>query len=426
MCRKYLSAHFLGKSAHAKWGAAMLRNNTKLSGQPKIGELFVEAGLVKPQTVQECLVIAKRSQLPLGRILIMSGFVTAPDVDCALESQKLLRAGQTTRESAQRLLRAVHCNKITIEEAKALETFEQAFAAPLGHVGKLLLAAQILSEDVLHDATARSSVEHVTVGFLLVRDGSISQAFLTSILNCAILVRDNKLTRAEAAKVLKSLHENADSDLNQSLRENNLEQPADNRPRLLDFLQHSALIAESDITNVLETALESGWQTGQVLLLHNHINDLVLNSALQLQDMLAAGDVKLARAIELLHLSRDMDTTLESLLAELDGLNQVVAFLRRGHILNEGQIRQIAAVNEDFEGCAGAILVREGVLNHEMLTKGIRCLSYFRAAALTEQQAISAFKYSIQMKVTPEEAVMQINWDTNNRYGSSELLGKTA
>jgi hypothetical protein len=186
------------------------------------------------------------------------------------------------------------------------------------------------------------------------------------------------------------------------------------------------VIKNTDVTLVLEMSLESGWQTGQILLLNNLVNDSVLTATLQLQAMLAQGSLKLDRACELVWLCKEMNTELETLLAELDKLNQVVAFLRRGGIFDEKQIREIAAETPDFESCAGSTLVREGIINHEMLTKAVRCLAYFRSGVLTEQQAMTVYKYSIEWQVCPEEAYARINWDLNNRYGSSELLGKTA
>jgi hypothetical protein len=32
----------------------------------------------------------------------------------------------------------------------------------------------------------------------------------------------------------------------------------------------------------------------------------------------------------------------------------------------------------------------------------------------------------MELHISPEEAHAHINWDVNNRYGSEELLGKTA
>jgi hypothetical protein len=406
----------------------MLSNDKKKnSGHPRIGELFVEAGLVKPQTVSECLVISKHSHIPLGRVLIMSGHVTAPDVDCAVEAQHLIKNGEVTREAAKRLVRMVHCNKISIEEARSLELFERAFSMPFGQVGQLLLAAKILTEDVLSDAVRSAAQNKIPLGKYLVEAGFIAQDLLISALNCLIFVRDHQMTRADAVKVLRSVHLNGTADLASALLEHQFDHLlATETPRILDFLATSSVIENTDVTLVLEMSLESGWQTGQVLLLNSLVNDSVLSATLQLQSMLAQGSLKLARASELLWLCKEMNTELETLLAELDKLNQVVAFLRRGGIFDEKQIREIAAETPDFESCAGSTLVREGIINHEMLTKAVRCLAYFRSGVLTEQQALTVYKYSIEQQVSPEEAHARINWDLNNRYGSSELLGKTA
>jgi hypothetical protein len=414
--------------ARTMWGAAMLTvDKKKNSGSPRIGELFVEAGLVKQQTVSECLLISKNTQLPLGRVLIMSGHVTEPDVDCAVQAQEMIKSGQVTRETAKRLVRMVHCNKVSIEEAQAMELFEKSFSMPFVQVGQLLFAAKILSEEVLSDATRRCALKQAPLGKFLADEGLISEDLLISALNCIIFVRDHLMTRSDAVSVLRSVHLNGTADLASALQEHCFDHLLEiGTPRLLDFLSASSIIENRDVTYILEMALESGWQTGQVLLLNNLVNEAVLSAALQLQAMLTQGSIKLARASELLWLCKEMNAELETMLAELDKLNQVVAFLRRGEIFDERQIREIAAVTPDFEACAGSTLVREGVINHEMLTKAVRCLAYFRSGALTEQQALTVYNHSIEMHISPEEAHARINWDLNNRYGSSELLGKTA
>lgn len=408
----------------------MLRDKLRTTGsgpaQPRIGELFVEAGIIKPQMVNECLLISKRAQMPIGRVLIMSGYVTEPDVDCALESQKLLKQGETTRDAAYKLLRSVHCSKMSVEEAKAKAAFEDTFTLPLTEVGKLLQASQVVDSRTLMPLVKESQDTNIPVGSLLLRERAISESVLLAALNCLVLIRDNRLTRSEAARIVLTVHQ-LDCDLPHALSRNNLERLIDgDKLKLLDFLKLGGLLAEDAHTTVLERSLELNEKTGKVLIANGIVSELVLNAAVQLQQMLDSKEIKLTRAIELLHLVRDMETPLESLIQELEGLNEVVAFLRRGRFLNESEIRQVAAHTEDFESCAGSTLIREGVLSHAMLTRAIRCLGYYRNAVLTEQQAFSTFKHSMDADITPEEAIMQIQWDQNNRYGSCELLGKTA
>jgi hypothetical protein len=406
----------------------MLRDKLKMSSpaQPRLGELFVEAGIIKPQMVTECLTISKRAQMPLGRVLIMSGYVTEPDLDCALESQKLLKQGETTRDAAYKLLRSVHCNKMSIEEAKAHAAFEDTFALPLTEVGKLLQASQVVDGRTLMPLTKESEETNLPVGTLLLRERIISESVLSAALNCLVHIRDNRLSRPEAARIVLTVHQ-LDCDLSDALQRNNMERLIDiDKLKLLDFLALSGFLADGAQPAILERAIELNEKTGTVLISNGLVSALVLDAALQLQQMLAAKTIKTKRAIELLHLVRDMDTPLASLLEELEGLNEVVGFLRRGRFLNESEIRQIAAHTEDFESSAGSTLIREGVLSHAMLTRAIRCLAYYRNAVLTEQQAFNTFEYCMDADITPEEAIMQIQWDQNNRYGSCELLGKTA
>ena len=357
---------------------------------PKLGELFVEAGVLNSKVVSECLFTAQHTQTQVGKVLISGGHVSAPDVESALQTQKMLRAGVVTRQSAIRLVRRVHCGKISIEEAQAQELCDRAFSMPFSLVGKLLMASEIISEQTLLAAT-RSTTQQLPLGRLLVSENAVSQALLINVMNCLILIRDKKISRYQAAQLLRHINKDPQSDLPQALKHLNLGHLVSTRaPRLLDLLTNAQLLSLVDAEWCLEIAVETGRQTGQVLLLYGLVDENLLESALSLQAMLAAGTLAPSRASELLLLCKETETTLESLLAELNHLNLVVRFLRHARVLNEEQIATISRQTPDFENNCGSLLVREGVVSHDMLMESMRLVAEINAGNLTEEQAINS------------------------------------
>jgi hypothetical protein len=405
----------------------MLTEKQKVSGFPRIGEIFIQAGILKPQVITDCLSIAKRSQMQVGRFLVMSGHVSLTDIECAVYVQEQLRVGRISREAGLRLVRRVHCTKMSVAHAEELELYERAFSLPFSQLGQLLYGAQIFNEDFLSAATFRSSQQRMPLGRLLVEEGKISKDLLVAALNCLIHVRDKKITRILAAQVLNAAYKRGETDLTSALRIHGLDHLIESDPpRLLRLFSSASLLSDSDASMVVELGLETGKQAGQVLVSYGFVDENLLDSALQLQQMIYSRTIKFRRATELLNLCFELRLPLEALLARVDNLNQVAAFLRRGGLLDESKIRDIAAKTTDFDCDAGITLCREGVISKEMMATAIRCLTMHRMGVLTEQQALDTFKYSLSMKVKPEEAICHINWDTNNLHGSNELLGKSA
>src|SRR5581483_3110288 len=98
----------------------MLITKRNQSSRFRLGELFLEAGIISPDVLNQGLVIAKRATLPLGRVLVMSGHVSELDVVCALQTQTSIRDGAIDVKMAKALLRFAHVHQVTIDEAYRL------------------------------------------------------------------------------------------------------------------------------------------------------------------------------------------------------------------------------------------------------------------------------------------------------------------
>src|SRR5262245_16907232 len=97
---------------------------------PRLGELFAAAGIVSDELVEQSLVVAKMSKLPLGRVLILSGHLNKRELDGALRLQIMIKQGRLTREQSKELLRSVHQNQITIEDVLAQQHWQHAYSKP--------------------------------------------------------------------------------------------------------------------------------------------------------------------------------------------------------------------------------------------------------------------------------------------------------
>jgi hypothetical protein len=376
---------------------------------PRLGELFVEAGVLSPKVVSECLSTAHHKQIPVGEAFIKAGHMSAPDLQTALQTQELVRTGEVSKQSAVRLVRRAYSAKISVKEAQAQVLCDRAFAMPFSTVGKLLHASEIMTEQALLHAT-RSTTQQLPLGRFLVGEKAISQDVLINVMNCLILIRDKKISKYQAVQLLRFIHAYKTNDLSLALEHHGLSHLiCESAPRLLDLLTTAQVVSVADADWCLEISVETGRQTGQVLLLYGLVDEVLLESALALQQMIACGTLPLSRACDLLTLCKETETTLEALVAELNQLNQVVKLLRLANLLNEDQIAKIAGSVPDFESQCGAILVREEVVSHELLVDGMRLLDQIGNAKITEAQATSFLKAKFKSNLIDRIAERDVN-----------------
>ncbi|HEY9756507.1 MAG TPA: hypothetical protein V6C97_15170 [Oculatellaceae cyanobacterium] len=395
-------------------------SNSNSNPAPLIGELFVEAGVVNPKAVMDCLFTSIHSKLPLGKVLVMAGHIREDDVDRALETQSLIRSGRFDKQMATRVIRRSCTQNVSLEQARELEHCDRVYATPCSQLGKLLLAARVASESVILQATRLTSQSN-PLGKLLLSQGVIERKVLIAAINCLIFVREHKLNRFQAAQILNAVYKDSEHDFAKAIVAVGLEHLlTTERPRLLDLLEASDLISHANADWALEIAVESQRQTGQVLLSYGLISENVLESALQLQHMLANGTLSLERGAELLRLCRDTETTLECLLIELDYLNRVVKLLRRCHLLDEEKVSAVANKTDEFETKFGSLLVQEGVVPQPLLFNAAHLLNKVEEGAVSQEDADEAMKYCHLQNCSPQEALMHISGELRLRRQSND------
>ena len=137
--------------------------NKQRESRFRLGELFLETGIVDLSAVSEGLTIARRTSFPIGRVLVMTGWLNDHDITCALEVQALLREGTIDKPLAKDLLRFAHLNKVDINEAFRLNGLTRTGDNPASRLGKLMLAAGVATEEILVRANRESKRDRKSV-----------------------------------------------------------------------------------------------------------------------------------------------------------------------------------------------------------------------------------------------------------------------
>lgn len=171
----------------------------------KIGELLVSSGLLDTNDVIEATQVSHRLQIPIGRVLIMSGAVSEQLLQAALQAQLILKEGMIDLESAANALQIVALDNKNLQQA-----LQQLNVAPdyqqemSNQIVDLLLDSNIVTQEQLDQAMQTSNDADIPLSGALVLQGILSANFFPSILRAHDQIRGGKVSRQEAIDELKA------------------------------------------------------------------------------------------------------------------------------------------------------------------------------------------------------------------------------
>ena len=384
--------------------------NKQRETRHRLGELFLETGIVDHTTVSEGLSIAKRTSFPIGRVLVMTGWVDDHDINCALEIQNLLRDGTIDRPLAKDLLRFSHLNKVDINEAFRLNWLSRDNERSHSRLGKLILASGVADENQMAQAM-REAVRHdMPLGSALLMLRIISPKTFDGALNLQIMMRDKKVTFAEAIQYLKEMPDRSVSlrevlgDHGKFLRQNSMV------PRIGEMLISAQIVSARDVLVSCEIGTESDESIGRVMLGRGHVSEHMLESALKLQHMIANRVITYRRAVKILKLAAQLGASVEKIMDESAMLDQVFTLLRRTKVIPEILLREVASQIVDFEETVAEAMLAKGYVNPIHARIGLACLERIRKGELTEAKAAFIMHHCFKYIGNELEMFTRVNW----------------
>lgn len=168
----------------------------------KVGELLTEADIVSSAELTEAIQVAKRLGVPIGRTLLMSGFVREDVLEAALQAQSLLRDNKLPLDTAVKALRQVHDNKIDLNEALKEENLNPDYT-PADKLAALLLDSNIVDPEELEKAMETSAASGIPLGSALVLQGVLSPALFPSVQRIQEQLAHSEISRDEAIKAVQ-------------------------------------------------------------------------------------------------------------------------------------------------------------------------------------------------------------------------------
>ncbi|MDR3614603.1 MAG: hypothetical protein P4L53_13670 [Candidatus Obscuribacterales bacterium] len=387
----------------------------------RLGDLLTSAGLLKPTDLREAMMIARQQQLPVGRVLIMNGYLSEGQLQSAVQAQSMVKDSIIDLDTAVEALDLVATEHITLDESLIRMGWTMNTQVITNKLGEFLVEAELVAPADIHYALEQCREIGLPLGRVLVVTGYLTEEMLTNSLNAQVLVRDGRLSREQAVHGLRAALERQIT-LEESLQQTGIvHAPNATRMRLGELLLGAGLIDDASLMNAVEIGLVSEKLIGQVLLEKGTLSPEGLDNALVLQNMVAQGELYAQDAINALRKS------IQSQISAMDALNSLhepapgpvplaeplglYQFLQLGGLITPQDVEQAMHTSARDTNLMGQMLLFAGIMPGYMVDASKEALELINRGALTIEQGMIALKACFSSGSTLQDAFRELNWE---------------
>ncbi len=395
------------------------QESTQQASPVRLGDLLTGAGLLKAEDLRQAMIIAKTQSLPVGRVLIMSGFIIEPHLQAAVQAQSMLKDGLIDLETALGSLRVISRDSVQLDQALSKMGWAQPVNQVTNKLGELLFEAGIVTRAQLEQALVQGESSGLPLGRVLVINGMLSEQLLSSTLNAQILVRDKRVTREQAISSLKAAL------IRQVPFEQHLEEtgvslhPASETVRLGELLVMAKLLDEEKLMQAVELGLVNEQPIGQVLVKNGMVSENVLTTALSIQSMVVKGELRKSQSGRVLELVNHERISLAEAVERVqptpprDATNlPLYQFLQLAGVIGPKDIEEALKMGSRDTTLMGQMLMMTGALDQNLLGIAMKCSHLMERGILKTEQAVIALGICWKSKASLEDAFKQLGWSS--------------
>ncbi|HIA51049.1 MAG TPA: hypothetical protein EYN91_03040 [Candidatus Melainabacteria bacterium] len=152
----------------------------------------------------EQLGYAQSLGMPVGQVLVASGFLTKQEMLAAIQAQSLLLSGKITQDAAIKIIRDIVDEGSSLQAALATAGVGPEVTQSQDRLGELLVASELLSEENLAEALIASAELSSPLGHSLVKMQIIRPDLVVAALTVQKQLRQREISYEEALGRLKS------------------------------------------------------------------------------------------------------------------------------------------------------------------------------------------------------------------------------
>jgi hypothetical protein len=387
----------------------------------RLGDLLTSAGMLNLEQLREAIEIAKQQSLPVGRVLIMSGYLTELQLQAAVKLQSMAKDGVVDFESVMQALAIVAKEPVDAEEALMSLGLRKQESIRTNKLGELLVSAGIVSAEQLSHGLIQSEQSGLPLGRVLVHIGFISEQLLSAALSAQVLVRDKKVTREQAIAGLIACRERQ-IPIEQHLSDvGQLQLPSRPGVRLGQLLVMAGLLDEENLIGAIEMGLVKEQSLGKTLLSLNLITEENLAKSLEAQALVMSG-MDVDEAANILTTAVAKDSTVSHAASLLLGTKGSVKaepeapplplyqFLQLAGLMGPKELEQAVRVGTQDTDIMARMLQKARILEPRVIEAAVACADLVAKRVLTTEQAIMALTHSKLTKASIFDSFDEFGW----------------
>ncbi len=384
----------------------------------RLGQLMVEMGLISCEQLEHCVRAGTELSLPLGRVLVMSGWINGRQLQWSIQLQAFLKDGLITVDTCRAVADLMTCSGMTLKRALNCAGFSDAYDSieqRATRLGDFLIESGIVKAERYYEALYKSQALGIPVGRLLVISNLVSTQLLECALNTQRFVREGKISRQDAIVLLTRTADRHADQASRATRTGGTATPVPLRTmRLGELLSLSGILTEPQLDHALEIGLTSNLPVGRVLVDLQLLSGHTLEMALALQSLVSRDAIEPLDAayalIDIHYHNLSMTAALEKnrSLSERRTLSfeQFIASLE---LISKEQIKEAVEIACRSPLFVSKALVFSGALAESTMQVALLCHFYLRESMLTAEESMLLFNHCHKTGLSVDEAVAELN-----------------
>lgn len=387
-----------------------------------IGELLTKSGILSAEGLQDALNKARERSLPLGKVLVMLGFIKQRDLKAAVEAQSLINDGMVTLEMAASALAVVSKNEVKLPEALGQLGWKKVKQGSTNRLGELLVEAEAVTWEQLDEALKTSQETGLPVGRVLVFRKYIANEVLLACLTAQKLIREGVINRDQAVQGLKAVRQRQIS-FEESLTQSGFYRPPARRSTPLGYiLVQAGLLDQNQLMTCMELALTNEKPIGEVFIEEKLLSRSLLKAAIRVQEMVDNGTLTGTLASQALRQIFSEGCSVVKAVAHacVPRVEAKHALLMQEMLTLSGLAdpKDLVQLLGSGSGASSDIekeLLLSGVVNESMLYALLRGVYLIENRFLVQEDAIMALHHCQRSNVSMDEALRELGWTATTR-----------
>jgi len=392
----------------------------------RIGELLMQSEILSSDFIRDALERFEQRGLPIGKVLVMSGYLTEAELRQALEVQSLVNDGHLPLELGVTVLRVAHKEHVSLNEAFQRSGLVQPEDQETNRLGQLLVAAGIVTDRDLEEALQINVRTGLPLGHVFCFHGYVSQAILYTALQVQESIRRNAIGRPEAIAGLNAA----------AKRERNLERleinkgyqklPMKQALRLGEMLVEARVLVDKLLPDSLVRSLQFQKPIGEILIQSHFASQQLIDAAVEMQEMIDNGCLLQNMANEVLLNMRASDVPFAK------ALGQACTFRHRNNLAKilvdllasvqavtltklTKDIQERLEVNYNQINDVSKQLLEHELVDPDLLFAGMRCVYLVDTKFINMEQATIILEIVSKTHDSVDSVLHTLGWTARTR-----------